>query len=290
LERLLVVFSSLFVYSLAMNVVDFPFVHPTIARVLALQQGEEGHTDRFFRINVKQLTIEETATSQKVTAAVHVDELIPLAFDCEAALSPLLEKEREQLLSPWACALLDLPSTTVATLFALYRLESVICSRAGYTRGKAPLLKTMLCKLRDPQSQQQCCPSLALLLECLLLPTGLNLRNLLWHGFVGTVSRPWLALVVILVNQLEMGSSLHLEKVDSVDPPPLDGDLQEIAWRGQEMLPSDYQQSIPSWLVSPSHVTGLWETAMKWIEEERYPACTCVVLTVLLEHGEIYVA
>jgi hypothetical protein len=42
------------------------------------------------------------------------------------------------------------------------------------------------------------------LLSDLLLPHdgGLNLRNLVWHGFVGSIGRPWLSLVLVLVRRL----------------------------------------------------------------------------------------
>ena len=46
-------------------------------------------------------------------------------------------------------------------------------------------------------------PPLAPLLYALLLPNSLNLRNLLWHGFIGSLHRPWLSLLRIVIRQLE---------------------------------------------------------------------------------------
>ena len=130
---------------------------------------------------------------------------------------------------------------TAATLLAMNGLESAIRKSLGYVTGRAPLLRTMILQIatrstkstastiandsvttstsndlpsfgnntvssaRDEieySSQKQL---LSEILQRLLFPTpiGLNLRNILWHGFVGNqMPRSWLALVVVLTTVL----------------------------------------------------------------------------------------
>ena len=63
--------------------------------------------------------------------------------------------------------------TAIATLLALNFLESSIRYSTGQSTGRAPLLKTMISEIPDAE--------LRTLAQLLLLPTGLNLRNLLWY-------------------------------------------------------------------------------------------------------------
>jgi Domain of unknown function (DUF4209) len=115
-------------------------------------------------------------------------------------------------------------SCLLALLIALNYLESAIrasSSLVGTTTtggsivaaaalaGKAPLLKDMLLAMvvvGDSTVVADVC-------RALLLPTGLNLRNLVWHGFLGddnhymngtttAVLRPWLSLTLLLVQIL----------------------------------------------------------------------------------------
>jgi Domain of unknown function (DUF4209) len=113
---------------------------------------------------------------------------------------------------------------TVALLLALNALESAICTRIGLntgTPGKSPLLTTMLRQLTSQAAESRTLMPIAALLSAILLPTGLNLRNVLWHGFVGAPTvdndddrfhgtqppvlllRPWLSLILTLLHQLE---------------------------------------------------------------------------------------
>ena len=107
----------------------------------------------------------------------------------------------------------------LAALLGLNRLEAAIRQAAAVAGtkstsnpGRAPLLTSMIATLLqhmsssgttkdDDKSQQQRTPEV---LQALLLPTpGLNLRNLLWHGFVASLPRPWLALILVLSVILE---------------------------------------------------------------------------------------
>ena len=55
-------------------------------------------------------------------------------------------------------------------------------------------------------------------LQLLLLPTGLNLRNILWHGFCACIPRPWLALILILTSQLD--DEFEAMELDVASPTP----------------------------------------------------------------------
>ena len=189
------------------------------------------------------------------------------------------------------------PSTTVATLLALNGLESAICRSTGHATGRAPLLKTMLSKLNEPNVATAC--------RLLLLPQGLNLRNLLWHGFIEHLPRPWLALVLVLTKLLLTQQQLNVdvdcstkiskgEKDDTVDPVDLQAvmdlrqfrefqNLLEVNTENKDDVLRHPPQSVATWLPQ-SHVP-LWNLAVEWILEQRQPATLCALLSVLLEHS-----
>jgi hypothetical protein len=164
--------------------------------------------------------------SKADATSISVHDLIPLARQCDNlvfagnTVGDEMDDSVLQALVRFAAQSDDrrnsnpaTTTTTVALILALNSLESAIRETAsgGGEAGRAPLLKTMLKQLSDDAPQH----IIAALLNCLLLPTALNLRNLLWHGFVGVMSpskdeigcpipilRPWLALVLVLIRQL----------------------------------------------------------------------------------------
>ena len=119
------------------------------------------------------------------------------------------------------------------TLLALGGLESAIRTQMSYPTGQAPLLSTMISQLQQRQqhhnnnnnntwngkqnqyhhddnnnnNDNNNDDKLIPILQSLLLPNnkkgGLNLKNLLWHGFCGSLPRPWLALVISLTRQVQ---------------------------------------------------------------------------------------
>ena len=121
------------------------------------------------------------------------------------------------------------------TLLALGGLESAIRTQMSYPTGQAPLLSTMISQLQQQQQHNNNHNNtwngkqnqyhhhhddndednddnndddkLIPILQSLLLPNnktgGLNLKNLLWHGFCGSLPRPWLALVISLTRQVQ---------------------------------------------------------------------------------------
>jgi Domain of unknown function (DUF4209) len=108
---------------------------------------------------------------------------------------------------------------TIAIILALNMLESTILktvhskSSQSVKGGGAPLLRHMIEQLAsccdagkdNDQLVENSFDTLQIILKGLLLPSGLNLRNLLWHGFIGSnIQRPWLSLVIVIMHQLDV--------------------------------------------------------------------------------------
>jgi hypothetical protein len=165
---------------------------------------------------------------------------------------------------------------TASILLALNGLESEIRHSAGYRSGRAPLLKTMISRIPNADIGRVC--------EILLLPKGLNLRNLVWHGFVSQIPRPWLALVLVLNILLNQVKGFHAPRLFN---PSLVMDLRS---QSEFQTVFDYKldlrqasSSIQSWL--PESHAELWQLAVSWYEERRRPVSTIALLSILLEHG-----
>ena len=214
----------------------------------------------------------------------------------------------------------------LAALLGLNRLEAAIRHAAtghATAAGRAPLLKSMIDTLHQQQQQQQAVnhsgPT-AEVLQALLLPTpGLNLRNLLWHGFLASLPRPWLALILVLIVILErdypaaaaalkpLSSSVDQAAVITKLPNLrqyaefgpllargqallLKGDLLysiDTSWISQGTLDSNNRlnnDTLSSKDDTGSHVQW-WELVTHWMETRQYPLCTCILVTCLIEHG-----
>ncbi|CAB9523902.1 expressed unknown protein [Seminavis robusta] len=197
----------------------------------------------------------------------------------------------------------------MATLLALNRLEAAIRRATGHhTAGRAPLLKDMLQTLQETTTTTSSSQSteISSVLQVLLLPTGLNLRNLLWHGFVADLPRPWLALVVVLIVLLEQDTpksvspSLDKDHDDQELLPNLRAysSYGPILKRGQELLqgPDLIKSTSASWMSSSHQYQQWWTLIQQWAQEYHghtqqhpntttgYPLCSCILLTCLLEH------
>ena len=172
------------------------------------------------------------------------NELVLLAFQCEAALfrdrsggdqpAVLQAYIVEQDVIPDQLANLLFITTNLqqkeweiesnvllATVLSFNMLESTIRKICNEKAGKAPLLKDMIEKValmpNESGDEDNTFAIVASILRTLLLPSGINLRNLLWHGFLPEIPRRWLALVVVLIMSLEQ---LDREFVHSVEPEP----------------------------------------------------------------------
>jgi Domain of unknown function (DUF4209) len=170
---------------------SFPFIHPSIAKSLSfLDEDDKTHyNDSFQHIDSQSLII----TVQTSEDFLEISTLRALAQDCQQLL--FHDSNASSLkLRPLLCSFRHSShiNVAVATLLALNTLESAIRRVTGYSTGKAPPLKIML--------QQIQIPNLVPILRSLLLPgLGLNLRNLLWHGFISTLTTHWLSLIIILI-------------------------------------------------------------------------------------------
>ena len=107
----------------------------------------------------------------------------------------------------------------IATMVSLNLLESAIRSTIRSkkkpeknNRGGAPLLRDMIESLSELGSNERIGDSivdfktLGIILRTLLLPNrlcGMNLRNLISHGFLSVIDRRWFALTVVMIQTLD---------------------------------------------------------------------------------------
>jgi Domain of unknown function (DUF4209) len=256
----------------AMSIEDrFPFVHPSIAEIIDCQSHQYEAEASRTRIDPQSLKI----LCEPMTDTIARQDLIELAHASDAALFD------GRFSFPWTLplhGLLDLSHENVAaaTLLALNSLESAIRRRAGYVTGKAPLLKTMIHQLDDDQLKP--------IFKSLLLPhEGLNLRNLLWHGFVPSLPRPWFALVFVLLRNLEPQQQDHDDSHDHPQPVVIP-DLRSqpsLKILLEDPIEDTDLSRMRSWL--PLSHQSLFDLAMQWID--CYPTCATALLGILLEHG-----
>ena len=246
----------------------FRFVDHSIAAILRRpNQGDFG--ERRNLIETRTLRILYKASGD----AIDRETLMELAQASDSALFDQVTVDMSSMLRPLLLGLVHVchENVAAATLLALNSLESAIRNHTGHTTGNAPLLKSMLQQLEDRQ--------LAPILKCLLLPhDGLNLRNLLWHGFVPSLPRPWFSLVVVLIYNMEK----HQDHV-SVHSLPVLRDLRAEAAVSvllEERLTDANVLHIRAWI--PVSHQDLFDLSIKW--SEHYPACAAALLAILLEH------
>jgi len=145
--------------------------------------------------------------------AIQMDVLVDIASQCDCILFGIDKSNDFDLPGPIGglVAMLEKKCSIgheekkahnlIATLISLNMVESSIRHLTGKEHGRAPLLKDMIGIL----SQNNDLPAiLAPILTSLLLPNdGINLRNLLWHGFLPVIHRRWLALSIVLVLSMD---------------------------------------------------------------------------------------
>ena len=141
----------------------------------------------------------------------------------------------------------------IATLIALNMVESSIRHLTGKEHGRAPLLKDMLGILAQNNDAFDLPALLTPILTSLLLPNdGINLRNLLWHGFLPVIHRRWLALSIVLVlsmDELSFSSSFDGQDKNNVSLETLKSmrkhdSLCKILDHGQNVVASTEELSI----------------------------------------------
>lgn len=253
---------------------SFPFVHPDIAAVLNCRPS----------MNDEKVRVEPDTLEIIWEASYPTDEIIPVSTQHLVDLAHACDRVIYQRPLDWESQpmkiLAEMGETShtivAATLLALNRLESAIRRSTGYAAGSAPLLKNMIKELSNR--------SVAAILTSLLLPTpGLNLRNLLWHGFCGSdLPRPWLALVLIITKTVEKSCNNKMMQQDQLQF----NDILKLH-PAMTMLLKDQKDTTESatvlrgWL--PESHLRLLELAFLW--KYTKPACSMALLAVILEHG-----
>jgi hypothetical protein len=289
----------------------FPFVHPSIADVLKCSRPES-LSRPLLAVDTVKIRGWKTTTASAVTSSPTSTEippqiksdLIQLAHECDdfVFVRQGLKSENRvlQKLVQWGsitkAGKQEPARVLLATLVALNLLEAAVRHANGFsTAGRAPLLKVMLQEFEQKEHQRPTTShSIGAILQTLLLPNaGLNLRNLLWHGFVAWIPRPWMALVVVLVHILERdypptGSAAPLEDLSSVANLPCHTQFDPILRRGDKLLQKDFKLIDISWISqgpSSRDYAEWWRLVHSWAEKREYPLCSCILLTCLLEHG-----
>ena len=243
----------------------FPFVHTSIADILRCQCQRD---ERRYLIERRTLKILYEASDD----AIDREALVELA---QASDNALFDEsiDLQNTFRPLLCGLVHVchENVAAATLLALNSLESAIRSHTGHTTGNAPLLKTMLEQLHDKKLEP--------ILKCLLLPhVGLNLRNLLWHGFVPSLPRPWFSLVIVLIY--------HLEKCQVLGPVYTFPALQDL--RSEPSIRMLMKESLNDAKILalragiPASHQALFDLSIRW--SECFPACSAALLAIILEH------
>lgn len=237
---------------------QFPFVHPSIGKVL----GSPGESFDRNLVEPQSLRIISNFTRIDLRTLAELarasDQVLSDTVTLRAPLQGML-------------VLCQQKQPAAATLLALNYLESAIRRRTGHTVGKAPLLKTMLEQLSDEE--------IGPILKSLLLPhDGLNLRNLLWHGFIGELPQVWFSLVMVIIFNLER---------DQIPQTAVKPKIPKLrSHRSIRRLLDDHPIQdfdlpfIRGWLPS-SHQT-FFDLVVQW--REHYPACAAALMGVLLEH------
>eukprot|EP00977_Amphora_coffeiformis_P018281 scaffold6364_cov171-Amphora_coffeaeformis.AAC.2 len=297
--------------------------HPTIVKFLQCDMSKNDNQRPFHEETESQKiacsSIKDMCFPKALDAPLSCEDLVTLALQCDNLLystpssslsSNDIETAPASYLSPSTQSLIQLGAqndpavNAAATLLALNQLESAIRRRLRYTTGKAPLLKSMIVELAiqqpkndDNDSYATTNTNLSFLLQGLLLPTSLNLRNMLWHGFCGGLPRPWLSLALCCTETLDADKN-GPRSSGEISPSPPDVAIHEMV----SSLAAEYttkggirEHVILEWLPASHH--ALWHLARQWLflssESDDgggsggayYPVCSIAILSVLLEHG-----
>jgi len=252
----------------------FPYLHPETATVIGLQQDIAPNPQRL-RVDVNSHGIlvdgRDILQYQVGEPRLTTEDLIPLALDCDALVfgseQPSVWRSDHGVVNDLVTYVLlqSCPESAIclACLAALNILESFI---RGTSSNPKNLLKTILENSRA---------SNVVVERLLLLATGgLNLRNLVWHGFLPNVPRPWLAVILVLISSY---SACDLAKHTQ------DASLSVTSYGLAKLLPVESVSSFDgcTW-VSESH-KGLLELSNQLYEAA--PVASSCLLVIIIEHG-----
>jgi hypothetical protein len=205
--------------------------------------------------------------------------------------------------------------TVIGTQLILGWLESEIRCLLSKQTGKSPLLKDMIESISELGSDETICMrasveecrSLAKVLRSVLLPQGINLRNLLWHGFLGHLPRRWFALSVVMYNTVRsLGSSevimpktkksrngsperspseengcgaLYLRQHDTLKPILAYG--EDIVREAKDLSKTPTKELMQSICLPKSYQDLLQVAFASYLDS---PACLTAILSPMIEH------
>lgn len=248
---------------------------------------------------------------------ISMDYLIYIASKCEESLFQKEDRTHNSSLPITIQGLLALANNAaglsntssidnesnilIATMLSLNMLESSIRDLVQIKHGRAPLLKDMI-EMIDSEAncnKRRIPLILAPVLRSLLLPNiGINLRNLVWHGFVSSIHRRWLALSIVLIISMDKLSGTSREKKSkgtsndillTIDKLREHDSLVHIFDSGRDIVNSEKEiNSLKEDLMksnfipkSHSHLLNIYDKSTM----RQYPLITVAITGLLIEHG-----
>ena len=207
----------------------YEHIHPDIANMLIIQPSQHTKETCSFIVDESTLTLQRReitrAMEQSTTDMniVSIDILAILADECDnTVFNNSTYDVHTSTIPKKILGLIELSqlSNESACMVALNLLESSIRSvvmKSNNQTGRrgAPLLSDMIQTISELDNSAA---DLAPILRALLLPTrigGINLRNLISHGFLYTIERRWFSLTLVLIQTLDtLNGSYTGEEID----------------------------------------------------------------------------
>ena len=204
-------------------------IHPDIANMLIIQPSQHTKEPCSFVVDESTLTLQRREITRAIEQSttdmniVSIDILASLADESDNTVfnnstydvhTSTIPKKMSGLIE------LSQLSNESACMVALNLLESsirsvVMNSNNQTGRRGAPLLSDMIQTISELDNSAA---DLAPILRALLLPTrmgGINLRNLISHGFLYTIERRWFSLTLVLIQTLDtLNGSYTEEEID----------------------------------------------------------------------------
>lgn len=285
----------------------YEFVDESIASILEMnvestKKPLQIFDERTLLLNWKQLdefVQDDVFTNSQGQEFLSMEVLVTLADQCDELL---FSKENFELPKPIRGLLAIINQdgydnqdenerNYIATLIALNMVESSIRNITSKKHGRAPLLKDMIASMAERNDLPDV---LARLLASLLLPKGgLNLRNLLWHGFLSRIKRRWLAISLLIVLSIdELSASSAFEEQEYSDLEPLENlrkneALKRIILHGEAIVSSNsnitlLEEKLLSSNLIPSYHKQLLQTALTYKDQ---PVLFASIMAPFLENS-----
>lgn len=306
----------------------YEYVHSSIRDVLTmkperisdefLRAKRSGDTDSLIFVNGKDLIIKWDLFDEYITWRATKSEHLNIQLIPMASLVTLASQCELALFRDDGCSFLHLPSPIsgllnvvalktkdcsneerdahffIATTIALNMVENSIRHLTGKRQGRAPLLKDMIELIGRREGQFMVPKSLVVVLKSLLLPNdGLNLRNLLWHGFLPGIKRRWFALALVLtisIDDIAGTSSFESHASDNhgiIEGMSCNQGLLDVIYHGRRTLSSVHelnkleQKLMDSSFIPRSHHV-ICRAMLNYVNS---PVMFASIATPLIEHA-----